>query len=338
MNMSSISKYLVRSTEALINFVRYQTYRQKLRQQRISALRDWIEVLLVVLLSVLLINQYLLQLFVIPSSSMVPTLLVQDRVIVNKLAYGLEPYPFARKFFSQKKVVRGTVIPFISPEYRRPNTLFLIAQRVVFLLTFAKLDLDLKAYENSPKPPVRLASQPMLYAPSSQPNYQYTFNNYQPPLLVKRVIAVGGDRVRFVSGYPEIRLAGTKKFSSEKFIKKELSLHYETQRNMKLFNQTNYYNMDRSYEQRVRNAYLSSPHDVAIRSRFIADRLGDAIPAAYFEPFGDNRDHSHDGRWFGILNKDDLQGRLTYIVAPFSRFRSLEPQNFVARHDKKTIQ
>ena len=145
MNTSSISKYLVRSTETFINFIRYQIYRQKLRQQRISALRDWIEVLFAVLFSVLLLNQYLLQLFVIPSSSMVPTLLVQDRVIVNKLAYGLEPYPFARKFFSQRKIERGTVIPFISPEYRRPSTLFLIAQRLVFLLTFAKLDLDFKS-------------------------------------------------------------------------------------------------------------------------------------------------------------------------------------------------
>ena len=166
----------------------------------------------------------------------------------------------------------------------------------------------------------------MLYAPSSQPNYQYAFNDYQPPLLVKRIIAVGGDRVRFVSGNPEIRLAGAKRFSSEESIKKELGLHYETQRNMKLFNQATYYAMDRSYEQRVRNSYLSSPHDISIRSRFIADRLGDAIPPTYFEPFGDNRDHSHDGRWFGILNRDDLQGRVSYIVAPFSRIHSLDPQ------------
>ncbi|MEM9423584.1 MAG: signal peptidase I [Spirochaetota bacterium] len=325
MEIKAPSLSTVRATEALINFFRYRTYRQKLRAQKISALRDWTEVLLSVFLAVLMINQYLVQLFVIPSSSMVPTLLVKDRVIVNKLAYGLEPYPFGPKLISDKEIQRGTVIPFISPEYRRPGTLFIIIQRITFLLTFGQLDLDLKVYQNKQVAPLRLASQPMLYTPASQPNYQYSYKGYQPPLLVKRVIAVGGDKVRFVSGEPEIRLAGSKRFLSEEHIKKELGLNYKTQRDMKVFNQSNFYAMDSFYEKRVRNAYLSNPHDIASRSRFIGSRLGDAIPPGYFEPFGDNRDHSHDGRWFGILNRDDLQGRVTHIVAPFSRFRSLSP-------------
>ncbi|WGK68516.1 signal peptidase I [Candidatus Haliotispira prima] len=317
---------LVRGTEAVINFLRYRAYKQKLRQQRISAVRDWLEVLLYVFCAVLLINQYLFQLFVIPSGSMIPTLLIQDRVVVSKPAFGLEPYPFAPKLFSEKKVERGTVVPFVSPEYRRPSTLFVIAQRIVFFLTFAKVDLDVQAYRNKPGPPVRLASQPMLYTLGSDPYYRYAFRDYQPPLLVKRVVAVGGDRVRFVEGNPEIRPAGAGAFIREEVLKEQLGLKYETNRDMAVFNRPTFYAMDRNYERRVRNSYLSNPHDVSIRSRFVAGRLGDAIPPGYFEPFGDNRDHSHDGRWFGILSRDDLQGRVSYIVAPFRRFRSLDPK------------
>ncbi len=323
----SPADWLVLGTEALINWLRYRTYKQKLRQQRISILRDWLELGLNVFLAVLLIHQFLLQLFVIPSGSMVPTLLVKDRVMVNKLAFGLEPYPFAAKLFSQRKIKRGTVIPFVSPEYRRPGTLFLVAQRIIFLLTVSRVDLDVKANENQPRAPVRLASQPMLFAPGTVPGYQYALNGYQPPLLVKRVVALGGDRVRFRGGNPEIRLAGAGNFIAEEDLKEQLGLTYETQRDLSAFDRFSFYAMDSGFEQRVRNAYLSNPHDVPIRSRFIGERLGDAIPAGYLEPFGDNRDHSHDGRWFGILNRDDLQGQVSYIVAPLGRFRNLSPRS-----------
>ena len=317
---------LVVATESLINLFRYRSYCAKRKQQRISALRDWIEAIFFVLFVMLVLNQYLGQLFVIPSGSMIPTLQEKDRVFVNKLAFGLEPYPFGPKLFSENKIERGTVIPFISPEYRRPGTLFLIAQRIIFYLTFTRVDLDVLSHRRAPKPPVRLASQPMLFAPSTDPYYQYNTPSYQPPLLVKRVVAVGGDRVRFVGGEPELRLAGADRFTSEAELKRQLGLNYESQRDMGVFEQAGFYAMDRGFERRVRNSYLTNPHNIDIRSRFIAQRLGDAIPPHYFEPFGDNRDRSHDGRWFGILNRDDLQGRVSYIVAPFRRFRSLDPQ------------
>ena len=318
---------LVTATEALVNLLRYRSYCVKRKQQRISALRDWIEAIFFVLFVMLVLNQYLGQLFVIPSGSMIPTLQERDRVFVNKMAFGIEPYPFGPKLFSKKKIERGTVIPFISPEYRRPGTLFLIAQRIIFYLTFTKVDLDVVSHRRYPKTPVRLASQPMLFAPSSDPYYRYNTTTYQPPLLVKRVVAVGGDRVRFVGGEPELRLAGADRFTSEVELKRQLGLDYESQRDIGVFERPSFYAMDKGFEQRVRSSYLANPHNIDIRSRFIAQRMGDAIPPHYFEPFGDNRDHSHDGRWFGILNRDDLQGRVSHIVAPFRRFRSLDPRS-----------
>src|SRR2546425_11398671 len=55
----------------------------------------------------LLIKTFLLQAFYIPSASMVPTLLVKDRVLVNKLVY----------HFRDPK--RGEVIVFIAQKGKR---------------------------------------------------------------------------------------------------------------------------------------------------------------------------------------------------------------------------
>lgn len=58
----------------------------------------------------LLIQAFLLQPFRIPSGSMIPTLEVRDRIVVNKLSYHLHP------------VHRGDVVVFTSPKCNAPQT------------------------------------------------------------------------------------------------------------------------------------------------------------------------------------------------------------------------
>ena len=67
--------------------------RAKARQKRRNPVVDWIDAILSAVVIVLLINQYLLQAYQIPSQSMEPGLLVSDRIFVNKLAYGPELIP-----------------------------------------------------------------------------------------------------------------------------------------------------------------------------------------------------------------------------------------------------
>ncbi|HEX9695639.1 MAG TPA: signal peptidase I [Actinomycetota bacterium] len=76
-------------------------------RQRFGLMRE-LPVLIVVALTVaLLIKTFLIQAFYIPSESMVPTLLVNDRVLVNKLAYRFrEPH-------------RGEVVVFITGNLAR---------------------------------------------------------------------------------------------------------------------------------------------------------------------------------------------------------------------------
>lgn len=57
--------------------------------------------------------------YIIPSGSMIPSLLVHDHIVVNKFAYGIR-YPFSKKYLWKKdNPARGDVVVFRSTEDRR---------------------------------------------------------------------------------------------------------------------------------------------------------------------------------------------------------------------------
>ncbi len=74
--------------------------RERVKQE----LREWIESLVIALVLALIIRAFVVQAFKIPSSSMIPTLVVGDRVLVNKFLY---------KF---KEPQRGDILVFKYPD------------------------------------------------------------------------------------------------------------------------------------------------------------------------------------------------------------------------------
>jgi signal peptidase I len=81
-----------------------------------SKFREYAEALLTAILIAFVIRSFIVEPFKIPSSSMVPTLLIGDHIFVNKFIYGLRP-PFTKKhFFQFKTPARGEVVVFIYPE------------------------------------------------------------------------------------------------------------------------------------------------------------------------------------------------------------------------------
>ena len=64
---------------------------------------EWLVVVVVALLAAVLLRQYVVQTFFIPSGSMEPTLQIGDRIIVDKLAYDLH------------SIHRGDVVVFAKP-------------------------------------------------------------------------------------------------------------------------------------------------------------------------------------------------------------------------------
>jgi len=84
-------------------------------------IKEYIEPIVIAVLIALFIRAFVVQAFKIPSSSMEPTLLVGDHLLVNKFIYGIRiPYTDI-KFFQYRKPQRGDIIVFIFPKDRKKD-------------------------------------------------------------------------------------------------------------------------------------------------------------------------------------------------------------------------
>ena len=86
-----------------------------------GVLRETVETFLIALLIALVIRTFFVQVFFIPSGSMIPTLEVSDRILVNKLAFGLtNPLNELRtndKFFLVPNPLYDVPLPFSDIKY-----------------------------------------------------------------------------------------------------------------------------------------------------------------------------------------------------------------------------
>jgi signal peptidase I len=81
-------------------------------------LKEYVEPIIIAVLIALFVRTFIVQAFKIPSSSMEPTLLVGDYLLVNKFIYGTR-LPFTdKKILDFKKPRRGDIIVFIYPKDR----------------------------------------------------------------------------------------------------------------------------------------------------------------------------------------------------------------------------
>jgi len=69
-----------------------------------------------ILLLILGVRAFLIDHFVIPSGSMIPSLLIRDHILVNKMAYGVR-YPFTKKYLWRHSTPkRGDIVVFKSTQ------------------------------------------------------------------------------------------------------------------------------------------------------------------------------------------------------------------------------
>lgn len=83
-----------------------------------SKVREYVETLVIALAIALVVRTFVVQAFKIPSSSMEPTLLVGDHILVNKFIYGIRIPVIGKKVFEFSQPRRGDVIVFIFPNDR----------------------------------------------------------------------------------------------------------------------------------------------------------------------------------------------------------------------------
>lgn len=185
--------------------VRYLTHRKAVRLYQkmnkpkrtfLGELKGWADALVFAVFAVLLINQYLFQLFVIPTPSMVSTLDIGDRVFVSKTIYGVELYPTGPKIGSKNRQVRrDAIITFYNPEYDSKGPLFDILSQIIFSGTLSLVNID-----------------------------RNEDGSIAERLFVKRAVGLPEELVRFVDGNMELRKAGFTSFEDEASFRKDLDL------------------------------------------------------------------------------------------------------------------
>jgi signal peptidase I len=184
-----------------------------------TVFQEYSEAFVVAVILAILIRALLVQAFKIPSGSMIPTLLIGDHILVNKLLYGIR-IPFTKaRWPVLSKPDRGDVIVFVFPEDRTKD-------------------------------------------------------------FIKRVVAVGGDTVEIKN---KVVYINGKPVAS---------------------NHAAFYSND------IR------PGDLSPRDNMAPVK----VPEGKLFVMGDNRDYSHDSRWWGFVPVEDVKGEAFLIYYSAQKF------------------
>jgi len=328
---SSVFDALVTLTERFLTNRRRRRRVKKEKQRAKNVVVDWIEAFLWAAGVVLLINQYLFQAYQIPSGSMIDTLLIGDRIFVNKIVYGPELLPGLGKLPSPFKPKRNDIIIFENPSYISRGPVFDVAQRIIYMLTLSFVDIDRD--ENG------------------QPKAHF---------LIKRAVGMGGDWFVLDRGNMRIRPAGESRWVEEKDFNALRGYNHNLSR---LMDEKDYPALEAAgrvaaYQDMGLQApaYLTSLSSTATsinypdylahekarlevlrgaypqesRYSYLLARLdqGWYVPESRILPLGDNRDNSRDGRYFGPVMSSRILGRASIIYWPGDfgarRFQALD--------------
>lgn len=251
------------------------------------------------------IRLLLLEAFAIPTGSMIPTIMVGDRIIVIKPTYGIN-FPIVNLktpgFYTPQ---RGDVIVFKNPTYRSPG----FFRELVTLLTFSVINVD------------------------NEPKY-----------FVKRVIGLPGDTIDIISnqiyinGKPiEREFVGKQNgwtYYKESIdgvswttrSRSEVNFEDGVVRNFHISNL--YYIYDGSsrlllMSQGVPEQYLPNLDYFDDIQRILSSLKQNKIPEGYYFTMGDNRDESSDSRYWGLVPIQLVVGKGVLRFWPLDRIGGL---------------
>ncbi len=163
-----------------------------------------VDMIIQCIIIVSLIWNFIFQLYIIPSESMVPTFLGQDRVVVTKFLSGPKiPYT-DWKIPMVKKPHRGDIVVFESPHYTQNSLFKKLFHQFFLMISLGTFDID--------------------RAPNGGPKHQY---------IVKRMIAGEGEKIMMVNDRVYIKKKGEADFKEltidrEKYA--HLNLHAEPEK------------------------------------------------------------------------------------------------------------
>mgnify|MGYP000138712052 FL=1 len=214
-----------------------------------------------IFLAIFIVRSFIIDLSIIPSSSMRPGLTVGDFVLVNKYHYGLRLPITNRMLFRRHAVARGDVIVFDYP---------------------------------------------------INPKVQY----------VKRVVGIPGDEVIF--HHKELVINGQSISKIPLGITSYLENSYEVkhpyQVQVKRYRQILGAHQFDIFEIPSRPTLEKDSVRVDHPCQLLDDGMRCHITAGHYLVLGDNRDNSEDGRYWGFVSDDEIQGKPFLVWMNFKQF------------------
>ena len=328
--MERLFDWVQRRTESHLTKRKAKRLAAKRNRTVLSELLDWLDAILFAVVVIFLVNQFLFQFFIIPSPSMLDTMLVKDRVMVSKLTYGIETYPQGPKILDSRIPDRDDIITFYNPEYESKGPFFNIFSQVLYMITFSLVNIDVDEH-----------------------------GNMREKLLVKRSAGAAGDTVTFIDGDAYFKYAGTGEYVLESEFRaqnglstaphttiedraytwynamgrirgltdggvstsnvpKHLAADYQALDESVTF--YDYYSYNKST---AVGRMMADPTDMQARGLWAKYQSGVYVPEGHVLPLGDNRDNSQDGRYFGPIDAKNINGRVVFRIWPIGRIGTL---------------
>ena len=260
---------------------------QHLGPYRKSWLREYVEAIAWAIGLALLIRSFIFEAFSIPSGSMIPTLEIGDRLFVNKVSYGLF-IPFsANRLIRWSEPERGDVIVF---------------------------------------------------------TYRCAGDANEGEDYIKRIVADEGDRIRlddnklFVNGKPvDTRELGTgdcdifepdrtgtsSRVGSCQCVRQEEVVgetRYTTQHMVPNHSLASFSRCPNRPDWPLERPFISG------KCRYFGEKASNpdwpdvVVPPDHVFVMGDNRDRSEDGRYWGLVHRNDIKGTAFVVWWPLDRF------------------
>ncbi len=328
--MERVFDWVQARTEKYLTKKKAKRAYEKQHRSFLNELLGWLDAILFAVVLIFFLNQFLFQFFVIPSPSMVDTLLVKDRVMVSKMSYGLEVFPQGPKILDSRIPDRDDIITFYNPLYESKGPVFNVVSQLLYMVTFSLVNIDVDEQ-----------------------------GNMREKLLVKRSAGAAGDTYTFINGDAWVKASGTDEFVLEsdfraangyitapnRTILPETYVNYNArgringlmtegvaQSNLPRHLVTDYNNTDTNatftdlYEYNKQTAIgqvMADPTDMTDRSTLAKYRIGVYVPEGHVLPLGDNRDNSQDGRYFGPVSSKAINGHAVFRIWPLGRIGSL---------------
>ncbi len=186
-------QFLLGGKRIASTFPQWEAFRQERGQSKPSKVKrvlrelfEWVDAFIQAAFTVALLNIFIIQLYEIPSESMVPEFLVRDRVVVFKTASGPR-FPLSDVGIPRlRSYDRGDIVVFRNPHYsrdRRSEVRTFVSQ-LVYTLTLTMVNLNVDEEGN-------LKADP----------------------LVKRVTGLPGEQLMMVDGVLYSRTAASPRFT-----------------------------------------------------------------------------------------------------------------------------